>query len=224
MTVDEARGYVPAETTLTDEQIEELILLAQETVESITGQRFLPVEEARVLDGSGRAVQDVREPILSVSQIRFRCGPDWEVQEFNDVRIMRSGMMISLGNVIHPGAYSYARGIPIVRSNNVTLTYPGACGFPVGVQNVEITGEWGVYRTVPRPIKAAVGLLVKYATECDDPKGVPVTPYESEGVATDRTYQYRKIFEGAKVHGETGFADVDSILARYMRQPSATVV
>jgi len=213
ITVDEARLYLPAETALTDAQLVTLISLSQETVESITGQKFVPVDEARVLNGSGLSVLDVRDSILSVSQIRFKCGTDWEVQTFDDVRIGRSGMMISLGNSL-PGRFGRRAGLQLLATG---------CNFPPGFQNVEITGEWGRFLTVPLQIKAAVGLLVKYAAECDDPAGVPTTPYASEGVSGDRSYVYRRIFDGAKTHGETGFADVDAILARFMRVPSAGV-
>lgn len=221
LSVEEARTYLPDVTMLTDDQIALLVALAQDTVESVTGQSFLPISEARVYNGTGRATLTV-DPVLEVTGIRYRCcgggsdgwGDTWVP---GDVRIGRSGTMIALGNVVSSGLWP-------IRTNNVTLTYgDGGCGFPNGFQNVEVTALWGAHRTVPRMIKAAVGLLVKYAATCDNPSGVPSAALASENIAGDRSYQMRKIFEGAQTHGETGYPDVDAILARYQGIPRVSV-
>jgi hypothetical protein len=214
LTPIEVRAYLPPETTLSDAQLAVLVALAQATAEKITGQYFTPITEARVFDGSGMAVQDIQDPIISVSGVRFRCDSSFETQAIEDIRISGSGTMLAIGNVI-PGPFS--------RSSLSRLSANG-CGWPAGFQNVEITGAWGLYATAPLLIKAAVGLLVKYAAACDNPAGVPYNAIDSENAGTDYSYTLRKIFEGAKTHAETGYSDVDAILAGYPRLPRVAVM
>jgi hypothetical protein len=220
LTTTEARSYLPVDTTLTDAEIQENILLASETAEMCTGQVFIPMTEARVFDGTGRAVLPIYRPILSVSRIEvLGCGSiiDYDLN-VSDIRIGRSHKMLALGNVLSHSQGGMFRGSG--RWSNLCSAGPSGCGlFPPGFQNIRVTGTWGRWTQTPRQIKAAIGALLRYALVCDDPQPSMTQPLATESVAADRSWQMRKIWAKAAVDATTGYADVDAIFARYMAPP-----
>jgi hypothetical protein len=218
MSVDELKTYLPADTDLTDAQIVTQGALAQETIETICGRLFLPLEEARIFDGTGESIQPLDRHIQAVSEVEFRdCDGTWQTMGFTDVRITKSRKMLSLGNTLTPrqrmnlgSARSYSSLCSGVSSGGIL------CGaFPSGVQNVRITGTWGFYTEVPLQIQDAMGRLVQYAGSCDDDTGSMSNPFLTESVPGGRAYTLRTILRNARVDQMTGYADVDAILKRF---------
>lgn len=220
LTTAEARAFLPADTTLTDAEIDEMVLLASETAEDCTSQVFLPLIEARVFDGTGKSVLPTRRPIQSVSRIEvLACGSgtDYEI-DISAVRIGGSRTMLSLGNTL---SFSQGGMFGSRYRSNLCSSGGGACGaFPPGFQNIRVTGSWGRFAEVPRSIKRAIGQLLRYTGVCDDPLAASATPYKSESVTGDRSYTMRDIWASTKVNAMTGFADVDAIFARYKAAPT----
>jgi hypothetical protein len=208
--------FLPTGTILTDVEIAENALLAQEMIESICGQKFTLLTEARDFSGQGEQILNVRTPIQSVTEVRILgCPPGTgdQVLEITDLRIGRSQTVLALGNVV-PKRYRVGGYL-----------WPGGCSyFPYGFQNIRVTGTWGAFTEVPREIKRALGLLVRHIASCDDPVGSPAEAYDSENVAGDRSYTIRKVWHNVTQDATTGFADVDSILARYYAAPTVTAV
>jgi hypothetical protein len=212
VSTDEARLFLPDASEITDAQLAEMVLLAQETIEWVTGQSFLPRSEARKFDGSGKAVLSIKRPIQSVSEARIlscHSGNEFSLIDTASIRISGSKMMLALGNVArHSERWADAY-------------YPWAIGgfgcgiWPAGFQNIQITGEWGAFPTVPRQIKAALGQLMRYAATCDDPLAPPDAAFSSESVSGDRNYTMREVFANATTKNATGYGDVDAVLARF---------
>ena len=95
----------------------------------------------------------------------------------------------------------------------------GFCGiWPSGFQNIEITGDWGMYDEVPLQIKRAAGMLLRYAGKCDDPLGLPSHAFEAESFPGDRQWTLRKVWTDVKLNNMTGFPDVDAILSSFQRR------
>ena len=214
MTVESARTWLPDASEITAEQLAQMVLLGQETIEWVTGQTFMPQTSARIFDGSGRGTLSIKRPIQSVIEARvLSCHPGGEDSLIDPagIRISGSRTMLALGNVQR---YSdrFASGF---------IGYPwgwpgGGCGiWPPGFQNVQITGEWGAFASPPRQITAALGQLIRYAAVCDDPLGLTDAAFSSESTDGDRQYTMRDIFRKAQINNATGYADVDSILARF---------
>jgi hypothetical protein len=232
LTSAEALAYLPSDTTITATEAAEMAALAQEIVEAVTGDFFLPVEMARIFDGNGEAYLPLDLELQSVTGWDVRCclssgaTTDWEAQDATTLRIAGSRMGLTIGNLA-----SFSRQV----SRRYQIERFTACGsgsvvsfcgvFSAGTQNHRITGTWGRWTTVPLQIKAAIGLMVRYAGMCDDPKGVPSNPYVSESIPGGRSYTLRQIRAGATKDTGTGYPDVDAILAR-VPQPmiAATVV
>lgn len=226
LTPAELAAYLPDSTTLSSAEIVELGALAQEIVEAVCGQKFLPVTAARVFDGLGKAVQPVDLPIVrgSVTKIEVLWDDsgwtDATPTDADNVRYMKGRRMIGLGNVLSRSQAAGGVHLPYwLRSH-------GACGvFPAGLQNVRITASWGRWTEVPRQIKAAVGTLVRYSGDCDDAQGIPSNPYVDESVPGGRAYKLRTILvSGAMVDRLTGYPDVDAVLKRFTRLPRAVAV
>lgn len=211
MSAAEAAAYLPDAEVFSDAEILELTRRCQETIESVCGQKFLPVTETRVFNGQGRATLTVRNTIQSVSQILVRgdyLNPNC-IMDLTDLRIAPSGTMLGLGNV-QPGG----RGV-----SAAGRLEPGCGIFPSGFSNIAVTGVWGMYTQVPREIESALGMLMRHAAACDDPLGPPSHAFESESVAGDRSFTLRKVWANIAVDGTTGFREVDAILARFMAPP-----
>lgn len=226
LTTSELAAFLPSDTALTGAEIAALGLLAQEVVESITGQRFLPAAGSRVFDGSGRQVLPLDQPIQSWSKLEYlyRDSGWTDVTPANsyDLRITKSKRMLSLDNAV-----SFSQGSRRGAYNDGFLSsLGGACGvFPAGTQNVRVTGTWGHWSSVPLEIKQAVGMLVRYAASCDDPLGMPGAALASETPPGGRSYQIRQVLFSAKRDRLTGFSDVDSLLLRFPRfSPMVTVL
>ena len=229
LTLEEATSYLPLDTALTSSEISALVLLSQEIVEAVAGQTFLPVDMARVFDGTGRRVLPLDAPLQnwSVLEYLYDSATGWTdvtPTSVHDLRIMRSKRMLALGN-----ARSYAQGGRNLHRDygcSAILTSALACSyFPAGTQNVRVTGSWGDWATVPRQVKAAVGALVRYAGSCDDPQALPGAAYSVEAVPGGRAYTLRQILFNAMRDRLTGFPDVDSILTRFPTfTPAVTVL
>jgi hypothetical protein len=219
LTTLELKAFLEDDTPLTNAEIDELGALAQEIVERITGQKFLPVTAARVLDGSGRRVQPLDHRLLDFDMLEvLRDDGTWEdvtpVNPATSVRIMRSRRMIALGNVVTL-SQAFHRA---VYDLDPLLNRAGGCGlFPAGTQNVRISGDWGRWRVVPEQIKWVVGWLVRFAGRCDDPEGLPVSRFATEAVPGGRSYTLRTILMNAHKDRNTGFSDIDSILMGFPR-------
>lgn len=217
MTTDEARSiYLPEATEITDAQLAEMVLLAQETIEWVAGQVFLPVFETRTFNGSGKAALSIARPIQSITSINvLGCNGSTGSTSTIDpasVRISRGRCLLGLGNMQRFGHLlgDALAGVPPWHGLGV------GCGvWPAGFMNIEITGTWGAFAQVPRQIRHALGLLLQHAAVCDSPSGAMDSPYESESIAGDRTYVLRKIWTQARTSNGTGFPEVDAILARF---------
>jgi hypothetical protein len=214
LSLDEAQSYLADGTDLTDPQVEALVARAVEIVEDITGQNFVPRTETRTFSGSGQQILNLRRPIRSISSIVCLGSPPGNGDidlDLSDIRIGESGTTIACGNI---------RGGMFRRRSYLSLHLGGGSGgyWSRGFSNIQVTGEWGAYDTCPASIKHAVGLLVRYMGECDDPQGGEAA-FESEKVEGDRDYTIRKIWNNVTQNAITGYSDVDAILARYMAAP-----
>jgi hypothetical protein len=193
-----------------------MILLAQETIEWIAGQVFLPVFETRTFNGSGKPAQNVYRPIQSITSIEVlgcdgTSGATGTIDPAS-VRIGRGRTILGLGNMQRFGRRlgNALAGVPPWHGLGV------GCGvWPEGFMNIAITGTWGAFAQVPLQIQQAMGLLIAHAAACDCPTGPMDTPYESESIAGDRSYTLRKIWTQARTSNGTGFPEVDAILSRF---------
>ena len=212
ISIEAAKTFLPEGNTLTDSEIDEMILLAMETIERITDQKFVPVSESRTFDGTGENYLNVRTPIRSLSKIEILDCDGSVVGEgsVGYVRITPSRTLLM---------HAREQGFPRYR------TAANACMFPSGIQNIRVTGEWGRYAEPPRLIKHATGLLVGYMGSEDEPTGTPGTPFVSENAPGDRSYQLRRIWQNKPLESlGTGFPDVDSILARFRAAGTISVI
>lgn len=228
MTTAELKEYLPDATGLSDAQVAAMGLMAQEVAEAVAGgHKFLPVDEARVFDGLGRPVQPFDIPIIrgSITAIEFLRDDGWEdVTPANsqDIRYMKSRLMVGIGNVRSRSQRSRSA---CERWGCLTTSSITGCGiFPIGLQNVRITASWGRWEEVPLHVKHAIGLLVSKAGRCDNPQGAMSNPYEAESVGTDRAFTWRDILVDAKTKRTTGFGDVDALLKRVPRVPRVIAV
>ena len=222
LTADEALAYLPSDTPLTGTAAAALAVLAQEIVETVTGEKFLAFTMARVFDGNGTGFQPVDMDIQEVSDIEVLWGTVWESQGTVGIRIGGSRKSLAWGNIV-----PFSRSLNRNDRQQRFFGSSGACGaFPAGYQNIRVTGVWGPYSSVPLQIKHAVGLLVQYSGSCLEAgeQGSPENPYLSEVVAGGRTWVLRTIFKAAQRDRGTGFADVDGILARFPGVMSVTTV
>lgn len=213
VTLEDLRASLPSDSLLSDEQLTELGALAEEIVDYMAGENFLPVSESRIFNGSGTPLLTVRRAIQSVSQIRTLCGccdGSWSIMDIGCIRILPSRTALTIGNLVPRPFRSWIWGC----GDRFTCCCGGTGSFPMGSANVEVTGEWGAWTTVPRQIQAAVKLLVRYAGACDDPAATPSNPFESESIAMDRQYKMREIYKKTGIDGSTGYPDVDSMIER----------
>lgn len=211
ITEAQMRAALPEATAISEEELLELVLLGQETIEWITGQSFLPRSATRTFDGSGRPFLSIRRPIQTISEARvLACGGGTETTiDVSSIRISGSRTMLALGN-----AQRFSARFAFGESR-----WPcsiGSCGvWPSGFQNIAITGEWGAFTEVPRQIQRALMQLLRHTAACDDPLGLPSAAFKSESLAGDRQYTMRDVYTSAMTHNSTGFADVDAILSRF---------
>ena len=231
MTNDELASYLTDATELNATQISALGERAQEIVETICEQKFLPYEQARVFSGKGKRVQPLDLQVIrgSVSMIEFLYDSGWTdvtPADLTQIRVMDSRKMIGLGNVrsrsqLLRAAASELSDPPWLRSSWVG----GGCGtFPIGIRNVRITAQWGRWTRVPLQIKDAMGRLLSYAGRCNDPNGNMANPYVSESIPNDRTFVLDEIVTAAKAKKSTGFPDIDRTLYRFRRVPAVVSV
>ena len=219
MTPAEVREFLPEEAEATDADLQYQVGLGQDIIENKTGRNFLPITEARTFDGSGRQVQPV-DPILRVSEAKVLgchpiCDDTGTLIDPCLIRITRSRTFLALGNVV-PGSQRWHHAQP--------LSF-GCCGvWPAGTQNIQITGDWGLYDTVPRPIKAALGALIREAMRCDDARELPSAEFEAEAMPGDRRYTLRKVWQSVTVNAGTGYPSIDAILYDFTRQVDAATV
>lgn len=220
VTVAEVRAAIPSDSALTDVEIANQIDLAQTIIRECTGNNFLPTSKTVVFDGTGRERLPLGEPILSVSRAAvIGCGGTESEIPVEEIVLSKSRTMLSLGH----GARRSERALG-------TDGWPGGPGtvgsvfgcriWPAGFANIAITGDWGRYTSVPASIKAALILLIRYATFCDDPNGVPSEAFKSESIPGDRAYTLAEVYANAKVNNLTGYPDVDRILTRRWAEPS----
>ncbi|MDX1388206.1 MAG: hypothetical protein R3344_03400, partial [Acidobacteriota bacterium] len=75
----------------------------------------------------------------------------------------------------------------------------------------------GRFAQVPEQIKMATGLLVRHSASCLETgeQAAPSHPFEAESVPGGRSYTLRKVQQDAISRRQTGYPDVDSILARF---------
>jgi hypothetical protein len=213
ITLAQLRQYVPADSTLTDAELETMGALAESIVQRGSGRTLVPYTGSRIFNGEGTPLLDVRSPMVAVTAVEQRCcGDTWEDLLVDCLSISRSGMLLLIGNVVPA---------PFRRVGDWHGCGPGtisrqiACGvFPMGLANIRVTGTWQDSVSVPPLAVAAVGGLVRHAASCDDPVGLPHTPYKSESVGGDRTYVLREIDRQAGVDMTTGYPDVDSMIAK----------
>jgi len=219
LTAAESASYLPEDTALTTGEIAGLVALMQEQVEAVTGDIFQPVTMARVFDGNGEVYLPFDRPLAEITKLEYLDGASWSDVGIDNVRIKRSGRGIVLGNAV-----SYSRFPSRTRRFlDQTLGFGGCGAFPAGSMNVRITGVWGRWTEVPLQIKAAVGTLVKYAAQCDNPTGLGSNPYSGESIPNDRSFTLRQILRNVSVDNLTGYPDVDAILVRF-RAVTARVV
>lgn len=210
--LDDLRASLPSDSLLSDAQLTELGALAEEIVDYMAGENFLPKTESRIFNGSGTPLLTVRRAIQSVTQIRTRCGcADWSTMDISCIRILPSRTALTCGNLV---PLPFRRCDWWGNGGGFSCCDCGACHFPFGSANIEVTGQWGAWTSVPRQIKAAVKLLVRYAGACDDPAATPSNPFESESIAMDRSYKMREIYKKTGIDGSTGYPDVDSMIER----------
>ena len=200
---DAKANCLDAESTLTDPQIQYLISLAMATIDRCTEQHFLPMTASRDYDGSGRYYLEMDEPILSITSIVNLDDTD---QTFtpSDLRIKGTWL-------VHK---DYVEGCDITTCGSCG-TLPG-CVFPKGHRNIRVTGTWGLYESCPDLIKQATCLLLHFAGQWDTVTGPMTAPNISESVE-GYSYSLRKVYEYASTHKETGYPEVDAILAKFPR-------
>jgi hypothetical protein len=226
LTTSEARAVLPVDSEITDLQLSEKVLLAQETIEWITGRNFIPRSMARTFDGSGRGVLSIGRPIQSVTEARILscAGPSASdtLLDVSTIRIAGSKRMLALGNVQRFSACVGGWGWNTYPPRG----FPGACGvWPSGFQNIRITGDWGQFPSLPRQIRQAMYMLIRYSSVCDDPFGPMDAAFSKESIAGERDYTMREVWKNATSPANaTGYADVDAILARFKEVGTFQVV
>jgi len=219
MTPDELRLELPGDTTMSDAQLVTAIALAQLSIEEVSGNTFLPFPKTVTFDGNGRGMLPLGEPIQSVSEARIiGCGGADTLLDVTQIRIAKSKTALFLGNVVR-------------RSDRLLGYYDGSwptgrvgsasCGvWPSGAQNIAISGNWGRYATVPITIRACLIQLVRNATFCDDPLGLPSNAFQSESIPGDRNYTLREVWKNVTLNNGTGYPDIDAILGRRLAAPT----
>jgi hypothetical protein len=200
---DAKANCLDADTGLTDPQIQYLITLAMAIIDRCCEQHFLPVTGSRVFDGTGSYYLDMDEPIQSVTNIENLDSASYSYT-VSDFRIKGTWL-------IHKD-YVEGAELPAHLACGVTDTSL----FPKGHQNIRVTGTWGLYETVPDLITQATCLLLYFGGQWDTVTGPMISPNMNESVE-GYAYTLRKVYEHAGIHKETGYPEVDTILAQFRR-------
>jgi hypothetical protein len=141
------------------------------------------------------------------------CGGADTALDISDIRISGSKTVLGWGNVV-PMPYRGYRWPS--RCGSFDLS---SCVFPMGFQNVQVDGIWGAWTAIPEEIILALGLLIQHASACDNPIGPHTHAHSSESTAGDWSYTMRKVWNNVIQEANTGFGEVDAILARYHHPP-----
>lgn len=191
------------ETTLTDEQIQHLISIAMAIIDRITNQHFLPYTETRYYDGTGSYFLNLDEPLQSLTSIENR---DNASDTFNPSDFRIKGTWL-----VHKD-YLAAAELPA----HLACGAGNGAIFPKGHKNIAVTGTWGLYESCPEPIKQATCLLLHFAGQWDTTTGPMIAAAANESVE-GYSYSLRQVYQNAAIHRETGYPEVDAILANYRR-------
>lgn len=218
ITLAEARAYLPEGSTISDSDLQKIMNRCQAAIERICGQKFAPVSETRIFDGRGIQTLNLRRAIQEVTAITVDgngCGCNGDTGhalDISGIRISGSRTMLACGNLV---PYPYRRrwsGLDRFSCDTA------CCVFPMGFQNIRVTGSWGSWSEPPEEIKHALGLLIQHVGKCDDPRAPHTAAYSAEGF-DGWDYTVRQIWHNVVQDATTGFAEVDSILARYYHPP-----
>lgn len=204
LSVADARAdCLDANTSLTDAQIQTLIILAMGIIDRCTEQHFLPYAATRDYDGSGKYFLEMDEPIQTIASIT---NLDNANQTFtpSDFRIKGTWL-------IHK---DYVEGANLPAHLQCGITN-GAI-FTKGHKNIRVEGTWGLYEYLEPLIKQATCLLVGFGGQWDTTTGPMISPMMGESVE-GYGYTLRKVYEHAAIHKETGYPEVDTILSNFRR-------
>lgn len=233
-TIQALRDEGVTEALASDARLQEKIELASMLVDRYTGRYFEPRSKVITVDGHGAPGLLLEEPIISISNVRIlNADPftsDFSTLELDDVRIYNRHLSQGLldpddrDNPRLEWFYSERRN---GHRNHFDLN-----NWPVGVQNIEITGVFGYTEPDSSP-QGRTPLLIKRATELivirDLTQLVDVDTRSSDlnrGRITklktrDQEIAYASPSASAFAHQGTGFftgdPQIDNLLAMFTR-------
>ena len=205
ISVADAKAECLADSPLSDADVQYLIRCAMAIVDRVTGQHFVPVEEARDFDGSGSFWLKMNAPwqeILSIDNL----DNDAVTYTIGDFR--RKGSWI-----VHKDFLPWPQA-----SDQPAHLSCGSDGtvFARGQRNIRVTARWGRYATCPDPVRQATCVLLSHAARYDRLDGAFVANMSRES-SEGYSYVLRKIYNKAVIDNMTGYPDVDGPLVLYRR-------
>jgi hypothetical protein len=238
-TVQELRDEGVTTNQADDARLEKLITRWTAYIESVCGRYFDPRTKTLFIDGRGRRILHVEEPIIEITEVAIVDSADPPNESIIDPTSYRvynrhmSGLMTPDDRddprieMIHGGSDVY--GVPEAFFSGVEFT---DLSWPIGTQNVRVKGTFGYtdpdgtqYGRTPELIKLACMMLVVRGV-------VPVGQYDK---SQTRLGAWRLIKERTRDQevgyapltgrgvltpryaGLTGDPEIDNILLEYMR-------
>lgn len=143
-------GVVADLTAYTDAEIEARILLAEELVETFTRNKFYSASESKLFNGNG------------LTQLHFGSRTNLQLLSVSAlVELDEEGEIVyTYENEDYDAFAYYLELLQPFESKRIRVgsAIEFGWGWPVGVNNIRVTGSWGA-SSVPLAIKEAVSLL-----------------------------------------------------------------
>lgn len=208
ITVQEVRDVYLPSSILPDSRIGILIETASEIVDKYTGRYFGGRSKTITEDGTGQAWIALDEKPIEVTAISVRSFET--VRELDPLDFVIKGRFLVHKDYLPPGVRDWEGCVSICGCLFADI-------FERGQENVSVTGIFGDFASIPKPIERAVGLLVKYAGQDQLGAGPMAANYTSESVE-QHSYALREVSSNIELRGATGIAEVDHILNLYRRR------
>lgn len=199
-------------------RLDEIIVMAEQAVEQITGFRFYSFAATYVLDGSGSHILSLPQPAISLTSVT------------EDGSSLVSGTDYVLYNRRLPGADDrYRPRLERVVASDSWSAWAGTPGpvWALGQQNVSLVGTFGfttlsgVSEVCPPEVRRALIRLIVFEAArvgaSDEAGEARAKRYGAQFTAGDVTVNLNDVVAFGK--GQTGDPVVDSVLMRY-RHPS----
>lgn len=209
-------SFLDPVTTYTDSELQSAALTAQEIIEKLCGRLFVPRAESIDLDGTGKPYLMMPEDrnVLAVSSI-------YEITDGSTLSVIDISQLKVYGTHVVLGDWQPAGDFGAEDCQPTICGVDGLGVFTLGRLNIRVSGTFGDYASVPRPILRATGLLTARIVEED----YAPEAYSQESVSGDHSGTMRQGVVGAAIGGMTGFGDIDALVALYRkRAPVVSVI